>query len=77
MGQSAAQLQWGHRLRSHLDLLRPNFGTKVSMAQARQKAQQDQHSQSQQLAVGDTVQMHNYRISSNKHPALNQVPSLD
>ena len=59
-GESPAQLRWGRSLRSHLDLLRPNVGAKVSRAQARQKSQHDQHSRPRQLEVGDTVQVCNY-----------------
>ena len=69
-GESPAQLRWGRSPRSHLDLLRPNVGTKVSMAQARQTVQHDQHSRSRKLAVGDTVQVRNYSGTRKWRPGM-------
>ena len=69
-GESPAQLRWGRSLRSHLDLLRPNIGAKVSRTQARQKSQHDQHSRPRQLEVGDTVQVCNYSGSRKWQPGV-------
>ena len=54
-GESPSQLRWGQRLRSHLDLLRPDVGAKVHAAQSRQKRQYDQHSQMRNVEVGEVL----------------------
>jgi transposase InsO family protein len=42
-GVSPSELMSGRRLRTHLDLLRPNLGSKVRQNQARQKKTHDYH----------------------------------
>ena len=59
-GESPAQLRWGRRLRSHLDLLRPDVATRVHLAQSRQKKQHDQHSRTRGVRLGDAVSVRNY-----------------
>lgn len=58
--KSPSQLRWGRSLRSHLDLLRPDVGAKVHVAQPRQKRQHNQHSRMRQVEVGNAVNGRNY-----------------
>ena len=58
-GKSPSQLRWGRRLRSRMDLLRPDIEAGVQAAQSKEKRQHDQHSQMRQLKVGDAVNVRN------------------
>ena len=62
--ESPAQLWWGRSLRSHLDLLRPDVVTRVHLAQSRQKKQDDQHSQTHGVKLGDAMSVRTYSQGS-------------
>ena len=59
-GSSPAELMMGRKLRTQLDLLRPDLSSKVQQSQDRQKQAHDAHSRPRQFAVGDTVYARNY-----------------
>ena len=55
-GLSPAEMLMGRRLRSHLDLLRPNVGARIRQQEERQKASHDRSRVvSRQFAIGDDV----------------------
>lgn len=60
-GQTPAELLWGRKLRSQMDLLHPDLDKKVHQTQNRQKQAHDVHAKPQVFAVGDTVFARNYR----------------
>ena len=51
---------WGKKLRSHLDLLRPDDKRKEQQAQDRQQQSHDAHSAVRQFTVDDCVDARNY-----------------
>ena len=59
-GTSPAQLLMGHRLITHLDLMRPSLSDRVRSAQAHQKQHHDQHSKERHFKVGDAVFVRNF-----------------
>ena len=61
-GISPAELLFGRRLRSHLDLLKPDFtvASRVSRHQQAQKARHDLHTQNRAIQVGDSVLVRNF-----------------
>ena len=60
-GQSPSELLFGRRLRSHLDLLRPDLNSKVRSKQSSQKQAQDYYAQDRSFEVDDLVLVKNYR----------------
>ena len=58
-GIAPAELMLGRRPRSHLDLLHPMLGARVSEHQRHQKDGHDQHAKSRQFAVDNSVYVHN------------------
>ena len=50
----------GRRLQTHLDLIRPSVASRVSRAQARQKAGHDKASHDRQFTLGDSVFVRNF-----------------
>ena len=63
-GQSPSDLLFGHRLRSHLDLLHPNLSAKARAKQNAQKHTHDYHSQDCDFELDDLVFAKNYRRGS-------------
>ena len=65
-GQSPSDLLFGRRLRSHLDLLRPNLSSKVRQKQNNQKQVHDHHAQERErsFTVDDKVFAKNYAHGS-------------
>jgi len=57
---SPAELLFGRRLRSRLDLLKPDLYKRVEREQERQKEAHDRHSQDRSLLVGDAVYVRNF-----------------
>ena len=51
---------FGHRLRCHLDFLRPNLDAKVRQNQSRQKELHDFHARERELVEGDSVLAKNF-----------------
>ena len=60
-GLSPAELMFGRRLRSHLDLLMPTVATRVSAKQQQQKVNHDSCSKLRKFKVGDDVHIRNFR----------------
>ena len=52
---SPTELLFGHRLRSRLDLLKPNTATRVELEQSKQVEQQEKRSHERHFEVGDSV----------------------
>ena len=63
-GHSPSDLLFGRRLRSHLDLLRPDLKSKVRQKQNSQKQTHDYHAQERSFKVDDPVLAMNYRQGS-------------
>ncbi|XP_048247554.1 uncharacterized protein K02A2.6-like [Haliotis rufescens] len=59
-GSSPAQLLFGRRPRSHLDLLHPDIGVKVQHKQEKQAHYHNRHTKSREFAVGDLVYVRNF-----------------
>ena len=59
-GTSPAELMFGRRLRSQLDLLKPSTEARVEESQQRQKRGHDQHTRDRYFTEGDTVYVRNY-----------------
>ena len=59
-GVSPAELMFGRKLRSQLDLVKPDLGRKVRQTQDRQSKGHDTHAKPRSFAVGDTVYTRNY-----------------
>ena len=59
-GVPPAQLLMGRRLQTRLDLMRPSVASRVTRAQARQKAGHDKTSQDRQFTLGDSVFVRNF-----------------
>lgn len=59
-GVSPAELLYGRRLCSQLDLLQPDLGRRVRQEQDRQKRGHDVRSKSREFGVGDKVYARNY-----------------
>ena len=59
-GLSQAELLFGRRLRSRLDLLKPDLYKRVEREQERQKEAHDRYSQDRSLLVGDAVYVRNF-----------------
>ena len=59
-GVSPAELLYGRRLRSQLDLLHPDLGRRVRQEQDRQKQGHDVRSKSREFGVADKVYARNY-----------------
>ena len=62
-GVPPAQLLMGHRLQTRLDSMRPSVASRVTRAQARQKAGHDKPSQDRQFTLGDSVFVWNFAAS--------------
>ena len=60
-GHSPSDLLFSRRLRSNLDLLRPDFNSKVCQIQNSQKQTHDYHTQEHSSEVDDLVLAKNYR----------------
>lgn len=58
-GTSPAELLLGRRLRTRMDLLRPNAADRVEKKQQQQKAQHDRRAKPRVFSVGDAVFMRN------------------
>ena len=59
-GVSPSELLFGHRLRCHLDFLRPSIDAKVRQNQCRQKELHDFHARDRVLVEGDSVLVKNF-----------------
>lgn len=68
-GMSPAELLFGRKLRSPLDLLKPDLHQRVEHEQARQKAAHDKHSVNRCFNIGDPVFAHNFARGSQWLPA--------
>ena len=60
-GQTPAELMFKRRLRTRLDLLRPDLDSKTSNKQADQKFKHDQHSKEREFLIGEPVLVQNFR----------------
>ena len=60
-GQTPAELFLNRRLRTRLDLMRPDLGRKVFDKQSDQKARQDKGSREREFALGEQVLVQNFR----------------
>ena len=67
---SPAELMFGRKLRSHLDLLRPSTGRTVRQVQDQQKKNHDVRSQSRSFVIGESVYARNYGQGSKWLPGL-------
>ena len=59
-GTSPAEMMWGRRLRSQLDLLHPDSRRSASETEDRQKLVHDAHARPRQFALQETVYARNY-----------------
>ena len=59
-GLSPNELLLGRRLRSHLDLLKPNTAERVEHQQSKQMQKHDLHSRESNFEAGDPVFVRNY-----------------
>ena len=59
-GVSPAELMFGRKLRSQLDLVKPDIGKKVRQAQDCQRKSHDAHAKARFFVVGETVYARNY-----------------
>jgi len=60
-GLSPAELMFGCRLRSHLDLLMPSIAAQVNVKQQQQKSNHDASHKLREFEVGDIVYVRNFR----------------
>jgi len=58
-GVSPAELMFGRKLRTRLDLIRPEMGNRVRQQQAKQKQNHDIHSKQQDFQEGMSVYVFN------------------
>ena len=58
-GVSPAEPMFGRKLRTRLDLLQPDLGSKVRQQQAKQKQNHDAHSKHRGFEAGTTVYIFN------------------
>lgn len=59
-GQSPAELLMGRKLKSRLDLIKPDTGRRVRRKQEDQKSQHDVHTQKRSFKIGEPVYVTNY-----------------
>ena len=59
-GVSPSELMFGRRVRSQLDLLRPDVQMRVEARQEQQRLDHDCHARSRELRVGDFVHVRNF-----------------
>ena len=62
-GVPPAKLFMRHRLQTRLDLMHPSVASRVTRAQARQKAGHDKTSQDRQFTLGNSVFVRNFAAS--------------
>ena len=60
-GQTPAELFLNRRVRTRLDLIRPDLGRKVFNKQSDQKTRHDKSSSKRELALGEQVLVQNFR----------------
>ena len=60
-GLSPAELMFGRRLRSQLDLLMPSVATRVNVRQQQQKVHHDTNCKLREFDVGDEVYIRNFK----------------
>ena len=60
-GQTPAELFFSRRLRTRLDLLRPDLSRKTASKQSEQKMQHDMHAKERNFEVGESVLVENFR----------------
>ena len=58
---TTAELFFSRRLRTRLDLLRPDLGRKTASKQSEQKMQHDMHVKERNFEVGESVLVENFR----------------
>ena len=68
-GSTPAELMMGRRLRSTLDLAKPDLENRVAIKQDQQKQQHDKHARQRAIQVGDTVYAKNLRPGPTWMPA--------
>ena len=68
-GSTPAELMMGRRLRSPLDLVKPDLEKRVSTKQDQQKSQHDRHARQRMIQVGDAVFAKNLRPGPTWLPA--------
>ena len=68
-GSTPAELMMGRRLRSPLDLVKPDLEKRVSTKQDQQKSQHDRHARQRVIQVGDAVFAKNLRPGPTWLPA--------
>ena len=68
-GLSPAELLQGRRLRSRLDLLKPDIAARVQQKQLKQKESHDRHARARCFEVGDTVFTRNFGKGDDWLPA--------
>lgn len=69
-GVSPAELLLGRRLRSPLDLLKPDLAGRVAEKQVLQKAKHDKHAREREIRVGDAVFAKNFGRGQTWVPAV-------
>ena len=59
-GLTPAEMLMGRRLRTHLDVMRPDIAARVRARQVRQKAQHDAHTKERSFSEGESVFVRNF-----------------
>ena len=76
-GQTPAELFLNRRLRTRLDLMRPDLGRKVFDKQSDQKARHDKVSREREFALGEQVLVQNFRGGMVSEGFANFIPKED
>jgi len=63
-GAMPSELLFGRRVRTHLELLKPNLSNRVQAKQQQQKFSHDAHAKERSFQVGSSVYIHNFPLSS-------------
>ena len=59
-GLTPSELMFGRRVRTHLDLMKPNLVSRVQLKQQRQQLEHGMHTKERSFEVGDTVFVQNF-----------------
>ena len=65
-GQSPAELLLGRKMKTHLEILRPDIASRVNDHQERQKQEHDRHAQHRPFCVGEEVYVKNFAANNPK-----------
>ena len=72
MGGTPSELMFGHQLRTHMDLMKPDIGRRVRFDQDQQKQGHDAHVRPREFAAGTRVYAKNFGRGSPWLPGLVQ-----